>query len=95
MLVFGVLAGPAADAEPLDPLPLRRVLVPPERVAAELERARQGTMVSMPRARFEALVQEAAQGRGGEGSRAAEAVSERRSGRTREVDIGKASGRPG
>ncbi len=47
---------PAAD----DPLPLRRILVPAARVSAELERMRQGVIVKMPRAEFEALVQRAA-----------------------------------
>jgi hypothetical protein len=43
-----------------DPLPLRRVQLPPDRLARELQRAQQGTMVLMPRADFEARVQEAA-----------------------------------
>jgi hypothetical protein len=47
--------------EPLeDPVPLRRVLVPPHRVAAELDRVGQGILVQMPRADFEARVQKAA-----------------------------------
>src|SRR5947207_9883822 len=44
-----------------DPLPLRRVLIPPERVPRELERARQGVLVQMPREEFEARVQRAMQ----------------------------------
>src|SRR5208283_6187669 len=36
-----------------DPLPLRRVPIPPERVAAEVERARQGVWVQLPRADFD------------------------------------------
>jgi hypothetical protein len=43
-----------------DPLPLRRVLIGPERVAAELERAQKGVLVLMPRSDFEAKVQRAA-----------------------------------
>ena len=43
-----------------DPVPLRRVLIPAERVPAELERARQGILVQLPRKEFEALVRRAA-----------------------------------
>src|SRR6516225_2942412 len=43
-----------------DPLPLRRIEIGPERVAAELELAQKGTLVLMPRAEFEAKVQQAA-----------------------------------
>src|SRR5438067_4918484 len=45
-----------------DPLPLRRVVLPPERVAAELERAGRGALVPLPRDRFEELVRRAAAG---------------------------------
>src|SRR4051812_36910075 len=57
-----LLPGPAAADPPLkgDPLPLRRVLIPPSRVPAELARAKQGVLVKMPRAEFEALVRRAA-----------------------------------
>src|SRR6266508_3931801 len=44
-----------------DPLPLRRLLLPPERVPAEMERAGQKRLIQMPREEFEALVQRAAQ----------------------------------
>ncbi len=52
---------PAANDDALpDPLPLRRVVLPLSRVAAELERARQGVLVKQSRAEFEALVARAA-----------------------------------
>lgn len=44
-----------------DPLPLRRVVVPSQRVAAELEKVRRGTLVQMPRAAFEERVRKARQ----------------------------------
>jgi hypothetical protein len=52
---------PAADEEPpaADPLPLRRVQIPPNRVAAELERARQGTLLQLPREEFETALRRA------------------------------------
>ncbi|HLN30033.1 MAG TPA: hypothetical protein VK395_19985 [Gemmataceae bacterium] len=43
-----------------DPLPLRRVLVNPEQMPGEIERARQGILQEIPRAEFEGLVQRAA-----------------------------------
>src|SRR5579871_2877973 len=52
-------AGP--DTAPAEPLPLRRVLIPADRVPAELERVRQGVLVKLPRAEFEARVRRAAQ----------------------------------
>src|SRR5205823_4138780 len=54
---------PAADEEaaPPDPLPLRRVQIPPGRVAAELERARQGMLLQLPRDEFEAKLRLARQ----------------------------------
>src|ERR1700687_2798667 len=50
----------AGDTTRPDPLPLRRVLIGPERVATELERAQKGILALLPRAEFEAKVQEAA-----------------------------------
>jgi hypothetical protein len=50
----------AGDTARPDPLPLRRVLIGPERVATELERAQKGILALLPRAEFEAKVQEAA-----------------------------------
>src|SRR5437870_20868 len=44
-----------------DPLPLRRVLIPAERVPLELERVRQGVLVQLPLSEFEAQVKKAAQ----------------------------------
>lgn len=43
-----------------DPLPLQRLQIPAERLAAEIERLRLGTLVQMPRGEFEDLVQRAA-----------------------------------
>src|SRR4051812_35446570 len=61
LLVSWSLLPPGFAASPLpDPLPLRRVVVPPGRIAAELERARQGVLIQQPRAEFEATVREAA-----------------------------------
>lgn len=51
--------GAEPDAAP-EPLPLRRVVVPPERLPAELERVRQGLLVQLPRAEFEERVARAA-----------------------------------
>lgn len=50
----------AGDGTRPDPLPLRRVLLKPEQVAAELERAQKGVLALLPRAEFEAKVQQAA-----------------------------------
>jgi hypothetical protein len=52
---------PAADDPPVDPLPLRRLLISPERLPFELQQARQGTLIQMSRTDFEARVAEAAQ----------------------------------
>lgn len=43
-----------------DPVPLRRLLISPERLSVELQRVRQGTLLQMPRDEFEARVAEAA-----------------------------------
>src|SRR6266852_2885318 len=53
----------ASAAEPAalpDPLPLRRLLISPERLPFELQRARQGALVQMTREEFETRVAEAA-----------------------------------
>jgi hypothetical protein len=42
-----------------EPLPIRRMLLSPERVPAELEKARQGVLVQLTRAEFEAKVRQA------------------------------------
>ena len=47
-------------AEPPDPVPLRRVWLAPEAVAREMERARQGLLIRLPRDEFEKLVGQAA-----------------------------------
>ncbi|HMC66199.1 MAG TPA: hypothetical protein VKI65_14780 [Gemmataceae bacterium] len=44
---------------PEDAPPILRVLVPPDRLATELERVRQGVLVQLPRAEFEQRVQRA------------------------------------
>src|SRR5262249_50239646 len=44
-----------------DPVPLRRVQIPLDRLAAELERAQKGILVQMPQTEFEAKVQRAAE----------------------------------
>src|SRR5580692_4937666 len=43
-----------------DPFPIRRVLLPKDRIAAELERARQGALVRLQRSDFERRVRRAA-----------------------------------
>src|SRR5262249_24848354 len=44
-----------------DPFPLRRILIPAERVAAEMQRLKQRVLVQMPRDEFEAKVKQATQ----------------------------------
>jgi hypothetical protein len=52
----------ASPEEPVaDPVPIRRVLLPPDRLAAELERAKRGVLVQLSRDDFEAKVRKAAQ----------------------------------
>jgi hypothetical protein len=50
----------AVPAGAPDPVPLRRILVAPERLPQEMERVRQGTLLMLPRKEFEARVAEAA-----------------------------------
>jgi hypothetical protein len=50
-----------------DPVPLRRLLLPPERVPEEMKRLGQGTLKQLPRDEFEGLVRRAA--RAGEAAR--------------------------
>src|SRR5262249_6902070 len=47
--------GASSDDKP-DPVPIRRVLLPPERLAAEMERAQQGLLVQLSRPDYEARV---------------------------------------
>lgn len=63
LLALGCASSAAlSQIEPADdPLPLRRIIVPSERVAAELEKVRRGTLVQLPRAEFEARVRKARQ----------------------------------
>jgi hypothetical protein len=51
----------AADPNEPSPISVRRVLIAPERIAPELERVRQGTLVKMPREEFEARLRRAEQ----------------------------------
>ncbi len=44
-----------------DPVPIRRVTLPPDKLAAELERAKRGVLVQMPRQEFEDRVRRAAE----------------------------------
>src|SRR5262245_27985027 len=60
LIVVGLVASSPCQAQ-TDPLPLRRVVIPPERLPRELERARRGILVQMPREEFEERVQRAAQ----------------------------------
>ncbi len=55
-----IAQGPPATLP--DPLPIRRVVLSPERLQQELKRLRDGVLVQMPRADFEARVQKAARG---------------------------------
>ncbi len=113
-VVFGLgslLAGLAAFAEETpaalpDPLSLRRVLLSPERLQQELKKAREGVLVQMPRADFEARVQRAARANGRTAPRLAEAryratlvegpaPSLRGNGLWKVVHAGEAQGAPG
>ncbi len=60
LLPAAVALAPAANEVLPDPLPLRRIEIGPDRVAAELERVQKGILVLLPRADFEAKVQQAA-----------------------------------
>jgi hypothetical protein len=51
--------GLSQDAGSSDPLPLRRVVIPVERVAAEVERAKPGVLLQLPRDEFEGKVRRA------------------------------------
>jgi hypothetical protein len=44
-----------------DPVPIQRILIPPDRVAKELEKVQQGALIMMPRAEFEARLGRALQ----------------------------------
>src|SRR5438270_2532251 len=50
----------AVPADVPEPVPLRRILVAPERLPQEMERVRQGTLLLLPRDEFEARVAQAA-----------------------------------
>src|SRR3989442_9109439 len=58
LVVFGVLL--FISAEPLpEAIPIERVQLPPERLAAEMDRVRRNILVRMPRDQFEELVKQA------------------------------------
>src|SRR5262245_48950285 len=46
-----------------DPVPIQRIELPAERIAAEMENVRRNVLKQMPRSEFEVLVQRAAQAR--------------------------------
>ena len=58
--VVGAPPEPIPDDGNDDPFPIQRVLLPRDRVPAELEKARQGTLVKLPRTEFEKRVRAAA-----------------------------------
>jgi hypothetical protein len=58
VLVFVALAGSLSLAN--DPIPLRRVLLPLERLPQEMERVRQGVLIQLSQEEFEARVARAA-----------------------------------
>jgi hypothetical protein len=58
--LLGPLAGLRADEAPADPLPIRRIQLPAERLDLELARVRQGVLVQLSRDEFEAKVRAAA-----------------------------------
>src|SRR5437867_12082631 len=55
-------AGRLSAQEPAleDPLPLQRIVIPADRLALELAKAKQGLLLPLPREEFEARVQRAA-----------------------------------
>jgi hypothetical protein len=63
-----VVHAQGAREESSNPFPLRRLLLPAEKVPAQLKRLREGVLVQMPRKEFEALVRQAAKGKSGKQS---------------------------
>jgi hypothetical protein len=59
--LFLLTAAWAADG-PAEPVPLRRVLLTPDRLPQEMKRVQQGALVRLPRDEFEELVRRAARG---------------------------------
>jgi hypothetical protein len=55
---FGVQL--AAQQLPAEPVPIQRIVLPPERLEAEMQRVRQNVLTRMPRENFEKLLREAA-----------------------------------
>jgi hypothetical protein len=63
LLCLVASAGVRAEADQeVDPLPIRRILLPPDKLPGELKRLRQGALVRLPRPAFETLVREARAG---------------------------------
>jgi hypothetical protein len=58
---FFALASGTESESILDPLRIQRILIPRDRVLAELERVKQGTLIQMSRKEFEDLAQRATQ----------------------------------
>lgn len=58
-LAVVALTGQAEPETPAEPVPLRRVLLPADRLATELQRAREGVLTRLPRDEFEKLVRQA------------------------------------
>jgi hypothetical protein len=61
LLLIGMGQAAEPDQEAFDPAAIRRVLIPLERVATELEQVRPGTLLQLPREEFEKRVQRAIQ----------------------------------
>lgn len=60
-----IVVVPISADPPSDPIPIQRIQLPPERVAAEMKRLRRGVLARLPREQFEALVREAARAEAG------------------------------
>jgi hypothetical protein len=64
-LAFGFFLLPALHGDPPsdlpDPIPLNRVWLTPDRLPREMDRAKQGVLIKLPRDAFEELVRQAAQ----------------------------------
>jgi hypothetical protein len=61
-----LLTTAGAGEGPTEPVPLRRVLLTPDRLPQEMKRVQQGALVRIPRDEFEELVRRAARGAGRE-----------------------------
>lgn len=60
--ILALCHAPLASAPPnADPIPIRRILLPPDRLAKEMERVGLNKLIQIPRSDFEDLVQQASQ----------------------------------